>query len=163
MTPKHKLGFGLCFFYVIFCTLSFQPLVIFCLNSEWVEVSPEPNAWSLNRIVSLFCFNGFSCMQSVILHSDNQMLFNFFKPFSLFYSCFYHSLFISPYLCPVLSHSAPPAPKRFHFLRSKSQDKLLPSPSRPPLSLARRLRFWSSTDIAADIFTSQSVSASGVF
>ncbi|XP_061600288.1 protein Daple [Cololabis saira] len=67
----------------------------------------------------------------------------------------------------------PPAPKRFRFLRSKSQDKLLPAPSssstssssssssRPSLSLTRRLRFWSSSDITADVMTGPQVSANG--
>ncbi|XP_077394678.1 protein Daple isoform X2 [Festucalex cinctus] len=70
----------------------------------------------------------------------------------------------SPALTPI--SRAPPVSKRFSFFRSKSQDKLLASPSptsRPPLSRSRRLRFWLSTDITADVITSQSVSASGVF
>ncbi|XP_026159970.1 protein Daple isoform X2 [Mastacembelus armatus] len=72
----------------------------------------------------------------------------------------------SPALTPI--SQALPAPKRFRFLRSKSQDKLLPSPtssssSRPSLSLTRRLRFWSSTDITTGVVTSQSMSANGVF
>ncbi|KAF7649667.1 hypothetical protein LDENG_00137780 [Lucifuga dentata] len=62
------------------------------------------------------------------------------------------------------------APKHFCFLRSKSQDKLLPSSSsssshpsiRPSLSLPRRLRFWSSTDSTADI-PSQPVAPNRVF
>ncbi|XP_072314251.1 protein Daple isoform X2 [Eucyclogobius newberryi] len=74
----------------------------------------------------------------------------------------------SPALTPI--SRAPPNPKRFRFFRSKSQDRLLPCPSSPPppslplsplssssssssrssLSLSRRLRFWSSTDIPAD-------------
>ncbi|XP_034418951.1 protein Daple isoform X2 [Cyclopterus lumpus] len=71
----------------------------------------------------------------------------------------------SPALTPI--GRAPLTPKRFSFLRSKSQEKLLPSPStsssRPSLSFTRRLRFWSSTDITADVITSQPISANGVF
>ncbi|KAG7243831.1 hypothetical protein INR49_006413 [Caranx melampygus] len=71
----------------------------------------------------------------------------------------------SPALTPI--SRAPSAPKRFCFLRSKSQDKLLHSPpasssSSPPSRLSfsfnRRLRFWSSTDITSDVITSQSMS-----
>ncbi|XP_078145481.1 protein Daple [Centroberyx gerrardi] len=76
----------------------------------------------------------------------------------------------SPALTPI--SRAPPAPKRFCFLRSKSQDKLLPSSSssssssshpsvRPSLSLRRRLRFWSSTDITADTIASQPLATNG--
>ncbi|XP_068573840.1 protein Daple isoform X2 [Cebidichthys violaceus] len=79
----------------------------------------------------------------------------------------------SPALTPI--GRAPLTPKRFSFFRSKSQEKLLPSSppssssssssssSRPSLSLTRRLRFWSSTDITADVITSQPFSANGVF
>ncbi|XP_069392501.1 protein Daple isoform X4 [Paralichthys olivaceus] len=74
-------------------------------------------------------------------------------------------------LTPIIR--ALPAPKRFRFLRSKSQEKMLAPPpsssstssssSRVSLSLNRRLRFWSSSDITADVLTSQSISANGVF
>uniref|UniRef100_UPI003AADF99C protein Daple n=1 Tax=Centroberyx gerrardi TaxID=166262 RepID=UPI003AADF99C len=78
----------------------------------------------------------------------------------------------SPALTPI--SRAPPAPKRFCFLRSKSQDKLLPSSSssssssshpsvRPSLSLRRRLRFWSSTDITADTIASLTDRGRGLY
>ncbi|XP_030247634.1 protein Daple isoform X2 [Sparus aurata] len=70
----------------------------------------------------------------------------------------------SPPLTPI--GQAPPTPKRFCFLRSKSQEKLLSPPSsssRPSLSLTRRLRFWSSTDISADGTSCQPMSANGLF
>lgn len=53
----------------------------------------------------------------------------------------------SPTLSPALNGRAPPAAKRFHFLRSKSQEKMR-VPGTPPSrrSITRRLRFWSSSD-----------------
>lgn len=106
------------------------------------------------------------------LHSVSHIINNFLTNYFLFIyslSLFYHfSTFL--HISPFVSLSAAPAQKRFCFLRSKSQDKLLPtssspSPSstRPSLSLTRRLRFWSSSDITADVIASQPISANGVF
>lgn len=116
-----------------------------------------------------FCFLVIDFLAWYLLyvnHILNSFLTNFFFFISSL-SLFHRFLYISPSLS-ILSISAPPAPKRFRFLRSKSQDKLLsppssssPSSSRPPLSLTRRLRFWSSSDISADGITNQPMSASG--
>lgn len=121
-------------------------------------------------LVLLFYSNGFSCMVSIILHCVililvHNSLLTFFVISSLVH-CF---LCISPSFS-FLSISAPPTQKRFYLFRSKSQDKLLsppssapPTSSRPRLSLPRKVRFWSSSDITADSITNQPMSASGKF
>lgn len=80
-------------------------------------------------------------LQMLITLTFNQ-LFSFFFFFTVCCLIIYFIFFFS---------ISAPSQKRFNFLRSKSQEKLLPSPSssssRPSLSLTRRLRFWSSTDI----------------
>lgn len=129
--------------------------------------------------MSLMLGNGFlfSCFILVdflawyLLFSVNH-IHNNFQPtvFSINCHCvmsFFTFLHLSLPSFSILSILAPPTPKHFCFLRSKSQDKLLSprssSSSRPSLSLTRRLRFWSSTDITADGVTSQPMSANGVF
>ncbi|TRY55298.1 hypothetical protein DNTS_013455 [Danionella cerebrum] len=53
----------------------------------------------------------------------------------------------SPSLSPALNGRAPPAGKRFRFLRSKSQEKFrVQAPPASRASMSRRLRFWSSSD-----------------
>ncbi|XP_050989975.1 protein Daple isoform X2 [Labeo rohita] len=54
----------------------------------------------------------------------------------------------SPTLSPALNGRAPPAAKRFLFLRSKSQEKMRVQGTPPPSrrSITKRLRFWASSD-----------------
>ena len=157
--------------FVCSCTLYFIPVVILWLDSEWVELSlDQSNAWIYTE---LFCFTqiDFLAWYLIILHAVSHILNNFLTHFILWLT-YCHCFIFLTFLCPTCLSpfspfiSAPPTPKRFCFLRSKSQEKLLSPPSsssRPSLSLSRRLRFWSSADISADGISSQPMSANGLF